>query len=259
MTKPEPQYPSPPTPPLPEAKRKRRKWPWIVGAVVVLIVIAAAANGGGKSNTTRTAQTPPAAPATGTKQAAVPAAVAPVATTTTAAPTTAAKPTVFTGRGDDVLKVPGPDGLKIVRFQCPQCTGNTVLQTDGAESLLVNTIGAYSGEQWADVTDGSNTTTLTVKAQGSWTITVGGIDMAQTATGTVSGTGDDVVVLNANTTQAAITNHGQGNFVIQDVSASGGSRNLDVNEIGSYSGTVPLAGPALIQITSDGSWSINPS
>lgn len=38
------QYPTPPIPPQPP-KRKRRIWPWLLGAVVIIIVIAAASGG----------------------------------------------------------------------------------------------------------------------------------------------------------------------------------------------------------------------
>ncbi len=31
-----------------------------------------------------------------------------------------------------------------------------------------------------------------------------------------------------------------------------------INEIGSYSGTVPLQGPALVEVQSSGSWTITP-
>lgn len=31
-----------------------------------------------------------------------------------------------------------PFGLAITTFSCPRCSGNTIVQSDGAESLLVN-------------------------------------------------------------------------------------------------------------------------
>lgn len=60
-----PQYGAPPQPGVPfvPPKRKKPKWPWIVGGVVVLIVVVAAVAGGGGGNDANTAaSTAPAAP-----------------------------------------------------------------------------------------------------------------------------------------------------------------------------------------------------
>jgi hypothetical protein len=168
-------------------------------------------------------------------------------------------PTTIKGRGDDVVTLDRPAGPKIIRFACPHCAGNTVLHTNGTEDLLVNTIGPYIGQQWADIQDGSNTTKITINADSDWTLIVGGVDLARTATGAVTGEGDDVLLLNTHTSQATIGNHGHGNFIVVDLPLAGGGENFDVNTIGAYQGTVPLNGPALVRITSDGSWSLTPS
>lgn len=130
----------------------------------------------------------------------------PPAPTTTAPP---APPVVKTGKGDDVLTIERA-GVKVVKFDCPRCTGNTILETDGAESLLVNTIGKYSGKHWVDIRDGSVTSTYTIKATGAWTLTVGGLDQARiVADGPITGTGDDVVLAGQSAKAAAITNKGK--------------------------------------------------
>ena len=49
----------------------------------------------------------------------------------------------FTGSGDFVQPV-NVDTLAYVTFACPDCSSNTVLKSNGAETLMVNTIGAYS-------------------------------------------------------------------------------------------------------------------
>lgn len=72
-----------------------------------------------------------------------------------------------------------------------------------------------------------------------------------------SGKGDSVVQLTDKITKAAVTNQGEANFVVEVVSDEG--YDLAVNEIGSYQGTVPLRGPALVQVTSSGNWSIQSS
>ena len=145
-------------------------------------------------------------------------------------------------------------------FECAKCSGNTVLQSDGGDSLLVNTIGAYSGRRLIDATDGSMTSTLTVKATGSWKITVAsGLGSAKKGDTNASGRGDDVVVLTGKISKAAITNRGgSSNFVVQ-VYGESGFPDLAVNTIGGYSGTVPVEGPAALAITSTGNWTITGS
>lgn len=242
-------YPAPPEQPAP---KKHRKWPWITAATVALLVIAISASH------RPTPLTGTASPATTSGYA--PTSSASVTTTTTPTTTTTTPPpppSVYNGHGDDVINLTRPQGVKIIRFTCAKCTGNTVLKSDGAESLLVNTIGAYDGQQWADIRVGSVTSTLTVTATGAWTITVGGVDMARVAdAGAAGGTGDDVVLMIRSSTKAEISNKGDGNFVVHVAPLAGGFLDLAVNEIGGYQGTVPLAGPALVQITSDGTWSI---
>jgi hypothetical protein len=234
---------------VPVKTKRRRRWPWYaLGAVVLLIVVIVVSSNNNKSTTS---------PATAPKPTATPAQIAPAAPNTQAPATAAPAPdSVFTGTGDNVIKLNRPAGMKIIRLSCPNCSGNTTLKTDGAESLLVNTIGPYSGQQWADITDGSTTSTLTITATSPWTITVGGLDMIRSTNQAIAGTGDDVVRLNGNTSTAAITNKGSANFVIQDIPTAGGSPDLAVNTIGGYQGTVPLPGPALVQVTSDGTWTI---
>jgi hypothetical protein len=110
-----------------------------------------------------------------------------------------------------------------------------------------------------DVRDGSRTTTLTVGAEGAWTVTVGGLELATAADGAATGTGDSVVVLTAKSTKAKIGNVGDSNFVVHVASLKTSRIDLAVNTIGGYDGTVPLAGPAIVEITSSGDWSITPS
>ena len=47
----------------------------------------------------------------------------------------------YPGSGDNVIDVNIADPA-IVTFDCPACASSTVLRTNGAESLLVNEIGA---------------------------------------------------------------------------------------------------------------------
>ncbi len=229
--------------------KKRRRWPWALGGIIAVIVVICLASNGGSNTTT----------ATGTSSAAAPAA-APAWDQGAAAPAATAPPKVYSGKGDDVVTIDKPAGPAILTFSCAKCSGNTIVQSDGADPLLVNTIGSYNGKKAIDVTDGSTTSKLTIKATGAWKVTVGGLDQATQATGTapITGKGDDVIVLSGNTTTAAITNKGDQNFIVQATPTEGGYPDLAVNTIGSYTGTVQMAAPALVQVTSDGYWSITP-
>ncbi|HEY2191552.1 MAG TPA: hypothetical protein VGH76_04500 [Actinomycetospora sp.] len=234
----------------PQPPKKRRRWLWVLGGIVALIVVISAANHGG-STTAPAASTAPSAsasaPAAGGQSAAP-------------APAPATPPKVYTGKGDDVVKIDKSAGPAILTFACPKCSGNTIVQSNGADPLLVNTIDSYTGKKAIDVTDGSTTSELTIKATGSWKVTVGGLDQAKQATGDapITGKGDDVIMLSGDTTTAAITNKGGANFIVQDTPADGGFPDLAVNTIGSYTGTVQLSAPALVQVTSVGTWSITP-
>jgi hypothetical protein len=245
-------HPAPPgrqLPPMPPAAapKKRRKWPWIVLAVVVLLglVIATSSKGGGA---------PPATNGSTPSAAAAPAAPAPRAAQAASAPTN------YAGKGDDVVTIAKDSGPAIVTFECARCSGNTVLQSDGADALLVNTIGSYSGRHLIDPSDGSVTSTLTVKATGSWKITVAsGLASATRADTSVSGHGDDVAVLTGDVRKAAITNKGgNSNFVVRAYDGSG-IPDLAVNVIGGYSGTVPINGPVVLAISSTGNWTVTGS
>lgn len=163
------------------------------------------------------------------------------------------KPQKYTGSGDDVVTINAVDSVAILKFQCPNCSGNVVLKTDGGEGLLVNTIGSYTGTHVINVGDGSVTGKLTISAEGDWTVSIGDLSTASKA---LSGVGDTALLLSGSTTDALIKNNGDGNFVVQVYNSDGAD--LAVNEIGSYSGTVPMVLPALVQVNSEGSWSISP-
>lgn len=255
----EPSMAAPPPPPAPKPNRK--KWPWIAGGAILLLVIISTVSGNSGASPAATANSPAASPSA---QFSAPAAT----TATPSAPATqavppASPPTVYEGRGDDVVTIAKDPGVAVLLFECPKCSSNTVVKTDGADALLVNEIGSYTGKHLIDARSGSTTSTLEIKASGVWKVTVAsglGFATMQTGTNPVSGRGDDVVLLmSASTTKAHITNRGQSNFAVWVIPIESGRSNLAINEIGSYDGTVRLDTPAVVKITSSGNWTITPS
>lgn len=160
----------------------------------------------------------------------------------------------FTGSGDMVIDVNVTEPA-IVAFICGDCARNTVVKTNGRESLLVNTIGAYSGSNLINLSEGSVTTQIVVESTGNWTLVVDDVSTAPSVATAASGGGDSVVIFNGSFDTATITNDSGGNFVVKAY-GEGSWSPLIVNTIGAYSGTVEMSGPAVVQVNSEGNWSI---
>jgi len=156
----------------------------------------------------------------------------------------------YSGKGDDVVDIGSFTKTGILSFKCLRCAANVVLNTNGPEGLLVNTIGGYSGTHFINLRDNSLTTRLTINADGPWQVEIS--DTTHVSLGS-SGTGDKAIFLPGPGSKAKITNTGDANFVVQSY---GATSDLLVNEIGGYSGTVPIELPAFVQVESNGSWSI---
>ncbi|MDR6142377.1 hypothetical protein QE375_001931 [Microbacterium foliorum] len=160
----------------------------------------------------------------------------------------------FTGAGDMVLDVNVTEAA-IVSFSCGDCSSNTVVKTNGRESLLVNTIGAYAGSHLINIEVGAITTQIVIESAGNWTLAIDDVTTAPVFDTAASGTGDSVIILTGGFDAAAITNDAGSNFVIKAY-GDGNYSPLIVNEIGAYSGTVQMSAPAVVQVISEGNWSI---
>lgn len=253
--------------------KRTKRLVWILGGVGVVFALccgvgAVATLVGGQEGTGNKKVTevsaPPKASATSTSptaSAAMPPATT-AAATTAAAPPAVPKPKVYSGRGDDVVKVGSLTDLAVIKFSCPRCTSNTVVTSDGPEGLLVNAIGAYTGKKWINLDESALTTQMEIQASGKWTLTVGSVDQvaSKAGSGKASGRGDDVVVLGGGADAAKITHSkGTSNFVVEAYGLETGEGGLLINEIGGYSGVRPLDAPALVQVTADGNWTISPA
>src|SRR3546814_5270692 len=100
----------------------------------------------------------------------------------------------LTGAGDSVLDV-NIATTAIVTFSCPTCSSNTVLTTNGPESLLVNEIGPYTGTRLLNTSEGSITTRFTITADSNWVLIVDDWTTDPQTAGAATGTGHAVVWL----------------------------------------------------------------
>ena len=127
--------------------------------------------------------------------------------------------------------------------------------------VAVNTIGTYDGtvllSRTSDALHPLHYRYLKVTADGNWTIQLLEVsDLPRFDDTGSSGHGDAVLVYTGAGGVFALTHNGSSNFVVTATGTDGSPNNI-VNEIGSYSGNVPIqAGPAIVSIEADGNWSI---
>lgn len=260
----------------PDSKPFYRRWWFIVLAVIV--VLAAIGSLGGEDDeeplaaataTTTTApeasSTTTSAPDSTTTTNESTTTTNPPTTTTTELPTTTTtQPTTTTtaapveGSGDDFFEfsVPG-DQAAVLDIACSG-DSNFVVSTYDANNesidLLVNEIGAYQGRVPVNFFVGEEVAFLEITASGPWTIRSVLPSELEVNVGRASGTGDDVVVVEVSSPTMDITHNGESNFVVQ---AYTDSRDLLVNEIGTYDGTVRSpTGTVIFEINADRDWTL---
>ena len=180
----------------------------------------------------------------------------------TSTPTPSPEPIVLTGSGDSVVdfeKWEGPALAHIVYTG----GGNFVVWNYGPDGeridLLVNTIGQYEGTRPLDFLDGEHTVRFQVESSGQWTIEVLPlIDYirVEEVPGIIEGVGDEVVALIGEEPDLlkVDASGARSNFVIWGY---GNWRDLLVNEIAPYSGTVVVSRDTFILvIEAEGPWTI---
>jgi hypothetical protein len=255
--------------PPPPRRRIAKKWFWAGGVGIIAIVLVAVS--------ARTAPTAGSHPASANAPTASPSPSAPTAAASvapTAAPTLVptAAPTAIpvlaavtvTGRGDSVIRVPAQfDGQPaVITAKNPGANNFSVWSLgigNSQQQLLVNTIGNFSGVDAMDFDGSSPAGSLQIgDSGGRWSITFSDPAAAPGFAASTSGSGDAVVVYNGGPGTARFTSSGQGNFAVSQFAATGSSENLLVNEVGNYTGSVPLD-PGYIVITSDGRWTVSVS
>jgi hypothetical protein len=161
------------------------------------------------------------------------------------------EPVVYEGSGDDVIDVETFELPMVATIEHQGSSNFAIIAhtESGSRDLLVNTIGNYTGTRPLNFVEGP--TEFEITADGSWTITITSLLEQPTLAETSSGSGDEVLFVDTGSGRLTLTHDGDSNFVVL---AYGSMRELLVNEIGGYEGTVRLPDALALEIQADGSW-----
>lgn len=258
-----------------EGYDRHKKVAWIVSAALVLLgVVIGAVNGaaaGGRAPTALPQVSQPAAepaaeveePAEEPVEEPAEEPAAPVVEPADDAASWAAdaygtfEPVTQQGSGDSIIELPAGAGIVTSSHNG---SANFIVQVLDANNgstgdLLVNTIGAYNGTAAYGITAFGEGVRLQVTADGAWELTIAPIASAPDLA--ASGSGDGVFLYGGDAGAAALTHDGAANFIVQQHSDDFLAMGLLVNDIGAYSGTVPMgAGPSVVTVMADGGWTI---
>lgn len=170
-----------------------------------------------------------------------------------------------TGVGDSVIKITKPGGATSPALVTATHNGQGHFAITALDSglnwndLLVNTIGPYSGTTILDwyMFQPERSTYLEIKANGRWTVTIKKLSAARALKSTTTGVGDDVLSWNGSARVATFSHTGKSNFAAVAYTGTGEYHRLLVNQIGNYSGKVPIpSGTRYIAVNADGNWTI---
>jgi hypothetical protein len=185
------------------------------------------------------------------------------ATTTTTTTTTTLPPVLAEGSGssDDVIEIDIPNVPVIATFSHNGGGNFAVWSLDAAFEnidLLVNTIGGYDGTRPMQF-DGEGVSGFEISADGAWSYVIAPLSETEQVECPTQGEGDDVIAVTnfiSGGGAADLAFDADTNFAIWAWGADG--RDLIVNDIGPYGGTVRVAsGLFLWDITGNGgSWTI---
>ena len=162
------------------------------------------------------------------------------------------------GTGDNLVALPAGATAGIVTATHDGAANFAISVLDAENGstgeLLVNTIGPYTGTTLFG-RGLSEPVTLQITADGSWTLTIAPFSTAPLLA--PAGSGDAVFLYDGGTGALTATHDGDGNFVVSEDTGDLFEFGLLVNEIGPYSGTVPLsAGPSIIDVKANGGWTL---
>ena len=169
-------------------------------------------------------------------------------------------PVTQTGTGDNLITLPAGATAGLVTASHDGSSNFSLSVLDAANAstgqLLVNTIGGYTGTTpYGFSSFGEPGVTLQVTADGNWSLTMAPVAAASAVVG--SGVGNNVFLYDGDAGRLTATHDGSSNFSVLEETGEAFSMGLLVNEIGAYSGTVPLsAGPSVITVGADGNWTL---
>lgn len=182
--------------------------------------------------------------------------------------TPALAPIILSGTGDSVVDVQKWDGPALAHITYSG-SGHFAVWNYGANGekidLLVNTIGKYEGTLPLDFLSDEQTARFQIEGRGPWEIQVVPFEQIRRIDipGTFDGNGDDVVYMRGTGRPDLLkidAGQAKSNFAIWGY---GNGRDLLVNEIAPYSGTVVVAsslptsdGALVLVIKATGNWSI---
>ncbi|WP_290051219.1 hypothetical protein, partial [Amycolatopsis solani] len=166
-----------------------------------------------------------------------------------------------TGKGSGEFETSWPaDQLGFFTFDCPKCTSNVMIDSDGGEHGLVNAIGAYKGTTWLNTYEDRPTKRVTIHANAAWTATISDFrSLPMTAPGQpMSGKGEAVLRLPAGVSKVRFTAKTRGNVALW-INA-GDFRDLLLNQIGNVEVERDVRGPGYLKVDGyETSWTLTPS
>lgn len=171
-------------------------------------------------------------------------------------------PRYLSGSGDQVLDLGGDLQTGLIRSDMDG-SGNNIVWTLNSgyqrNDLVVNEIGNTAGTRLFGGPYSDATRFLQVTADGPWSIQVLDIRNAQEFGGYASGATDAVYLYGGGVGTVQATHASGGNFIVWELYRDryGDTQDLLFNAIGNYSGATPIAaGPAILDIEVDSSWSL---
>ncbi|MFB9683315.1 hypothetical protein [Amycolatopsis plumensis] len=184
--------------------------------------------------------------------------------TSTAPPVPREVPTeTHTGSESGEFQTTWPaDQVGFFTFDCPKCTANVIVDTDGGDHSLVNAIGAYKGTKWMNTRPDRPVKRVTVHANAPWTATISdhrSLPTAESGKDTV-GKGEAVLKLPAGVSRIKFTAKTRGNIGMWVMATSIIDRDLILNQIGDVQVERDVEGPAYLQVVGyEASWTVTPS
>ena len=248
-------------------KKSKKKVIWIsIAAVVGLLIIVSVATGGGSSDSGTTAAETTEAGAPATEEVAAddeaPAEEeAPADTSAFYADNFGDfAPVSEKGKGDAIVALPpgATGGIVTATHKGSANFAISLLDANNQSTgdLLVNTIGAYKGTTAYGISSLGEPVKMEISADGPWTIEIAPMGTAPVLALPTKGTGDAVFRYDGSAADWKAEHKGNANFVI--LQTDDFMPNLAVNEIGNYSGVIPMqAGPSIVTVQADGKWSIS--